>query len=124
LNIDGITVNNAGGNITANAGATVQIFANATIQGGTLNNNGGAFFGTPSGQAAFLDGSTASGAVTINGTYTSALNTNTYLLGTINNQGNIQVDGGSGTNTYLIIDTSNVTLEGGGTLTLSTAGGG
>ena len=34
---------------------------------------------------AVLDGSTVSGAVTLNGTYTSDLNTDTYLLGTINN---------------------------------------
>ena len=34
----GVTVNNAGGNITANAGSTVQLFGNTDIQGGTLNN--------------------------------------------------------------------------------------
>ena len=48
LNINGVTVNNAGGNITANGGsASVQLYGNAAIQGGTLTNNGGAFFGTP-----------------------------------------------------------------------------
>jgi hypothetical protein len=73
---------------------------------------------------AVLDGSTGAGAVTLNGTYTSDLNTITYLLGTITNQGNIQVNGGAGTNSFLFIDSSNVTLQGGGTLTLSTAAGG
>ena len=60
--------------------------------------------------------------MTINGTYTSALNTETNLLGTINNN-NIQVNGGSGTNTILFPN-ANVTLQGGGTVTLSTASGG
>jgi len=72
-----------------NAGSTVQLFNNAVIQGGTLKNNGGAFFGTPYGDFAYLDGSTLAGAVTINDTYTSDLSTDTYLLGTINNKGNI-----------------------------------
>ena len=125
LQLDAVTVNNAGGNITANgAGASVQLFGSAVIQGGTLNNNGGAFFGTPQGNVAYLDGSTGAGAVTINGTYTSDLNTDTYLRGTINNNGNIQLNGGSGTNSELLIDSTNVTLQGGGTVTLSTAGGG
>jgi hypothetical protein len=123
LQLYATTVNNAGGNITANAGATVQIFGGADIQGGTLTNNG-AFLGTPQNNQAILDGSTGAGAVTINGTYTSALSTQTYLLGTINNQGNIQVNGGSGASTYLWVDSSNVTLTGGGTVTLSSAAGG
>jgi len=62
--------------------------------------------------------------VTINGTYTSDLNTDTYLLGTINNRGNIQLNGGAGTNSFLVIDSANVTLQGGGTVTLSTNAGG
>jgi len=45
---------------------------------------------TTYGDFAYLDGSTVAGAVTINGTYTSDLSTDTYLLGTINNKGNIQ----------------------------------
>ena len=125
LQINGVTVNNAGGRIEANgAGASVQLFGSAQIQGGTLTNNGGAFFGTPGGGVAVLDGSTASGPVTLNGTYTSDLNTNTYLAGTINNNNNIQMNGGSGTNAQLLMNSSNVTLQGGGTLTLNTATGG
>jgi len=119
------TINNAGGTITANgAGASVYLYGNTDIQGGTLNNNGGAFFGTPQGQVAYLDGSTAAGAVTIKGTYTSGLASQIFLLGTFNNQGNIQVNGGSGNYTYLYIDSNNVTLQGGGTVTLATASGG
>ncbi len=118
------TVNNAGGNITANGG-TVQVFASATIQGGTLNTLNGGTLGTPAGNVAFLDGSTGAGAVTVStgSTYTSDLGSQTLLLGTINNKGNIQLNGGGGNNTILQL-VSNTTLQGGGTVTLSTAGGG
>ena len=125
LFIDAVTINNQGGNITAvGAGASVELVGNTTIQGGTLTNNGGAFFGTPNGNQAILDGSTVAGAVTINGTYTNGNNSTTFLLGTINNQGNILLNGGSGNNSDLEIDSANVTLAGGGTVTMSTASGG
>jgi hypothetical protein len=126
LQINGVIVNNAGGNITATgANASVQFFGSANIQGGTLTNNGG-FFGTPNGNVATLDGSTASGAVTLNGTYTSDLNTQTTVLGTLTNNGNLQLNGGSGTNSFLFFN-GNTTLQGNGhgTVTLNnTAGGG
>jgi len=125
LQISGDTVNNAGGSIAAQgAGASVQLFGSAVIQGGTLRNNGGAFFGTPIGQTAYLDGSTGAGPITINGTYTSHLNSSTGILGTINNHGNLQLNGGGGNNTGLYVDSANVTLQGGGTVTLSTSLGG
>ncbi len=125
LNIDAVTINNQGGTIAANGGgATVQLYGDADIQGGTLTNNAGAFFGTPNGNEATLDGSTISGAVTINGTYTNGNNSTTLLLGTINNQGNILLNGGSGNNSNLEIDSATVTLKGGGTVTMSTASGG
>jgi hypothetical protein len=92
------------------------------IQGGTLTNHGGTL-GTPANNVATLDGSSGAGAVTINGTYTSDLNTQTTLLGTINNNNNFQLNGGAGTNSFLFAG-NNVTLQGGGTVTLSTAGGG
>ena len=100
----------------------MQLFGNATIQGGTLNNNGGTL-GTLAGNEATLDGSTGAGAVTINGTYTSDLSSNTNVLGTITNKGNIQVNAGGGFDTVVLVD-ANTTLRGGGTVTLSTAGGG
>ena len=52
LQLQSITVNNAGGNITANSGSTVQLL-NSVIQGGTLNNNGGTL-GAPTGYTASL----------------------------------------------------------------------
>jgi hypothetical protein len=125
LQINGDTVNNAGGHITANGG-TVQLFGSAVIQGGTLNTLSGGTLGTPANNVATLDGTTK-GALTLSAgsTYTSGLNTQTTLLGTITNKGKIQLNGGSATNTLLLIG-NNVALNGGGTLTLSTtpAGGG
>jgi hypothetical protein len=123
LQISSITVNNTGGNITANAGSSVQLFGNAVIQGGTLTNNG-SFLGTPAGNAATLDGSTGAGAITLNGTYTSGTNANTYLLGTINNKGNFLLNGGSSANAIALLDSPNVTLQGGGTVTMVVNGGG
>jgi hypothetical protein len=71
---------------------------------------------------ATLDGSTGAGAITINGTYTGDLGSETFVLGTINNDGNIQLNGGGGTNTYLSLN-GNTTLNG-GTVTMSVASGG
>ena len=123
LQINGVTVDNAGGNITADGG-TVQLLAAADIQGGTLNAVNGGMLGTATGQQIILDGSTGAGAVNLNGTYTGGLNSLTFVKGTINNTNNIQLNGGNGSNTGLVAFSSNVTLQGGGTVTLSTASGG
>ncbi|HVP49988.1 MAG TPA: PEP-CTERM sorting domain-containing protein [Candidatus Bathyarchaeia archaeon] len=122
------TVNNQNGNITNNStgtGAGVYVYGGTTIQGGNLNNTSGSFFGTPNGYSAYLDGSTAAGAVTINGTYTTNYGAQTYLRGSINNQGNLLVNGGNNSNSYLYVNVP-VSLTGGGTVTLSTdtTGGG
>ena len=61
--------------------------------------------------------------MTINGTYLSDLNSDTFVAGTIINNGQILLNGGGGTNTFLGLN-ANTTLQGGGTVTLSTAGGG
>ena len=120
LQLYSTTVNNSGGGVIAanGAGASVTLYG-TTIQGGTLNNNGGAFFGTPYGYSDFLDGSTGAGAITLNGTYTSDFNSYTYLYGTINNNNNLLVNGGNNTNTYLYVSTA-TTLSGGGTVSLHT----
>ena len=104
LILDGITVG-GGGTLTANAGSTVQLIGNTDIVGGTLNNIGGTL-GTPNGNAAFLDGSTGAGAITINGTYTNGLGSTTYILGTINNKNNFQLNAGGGANSVLIVDSA------------------
>ena len=48
----------------------------------------------------------------------------TYILGTINNNNNFQLNAGGGSNSVLTIDSANVTLQGGGTVTMSNSGGG
>ena len=118
------TVNNTGGNITANGGTAAVVLAGSTVQCGTLNTFNGGTMETSG--SAVLDGST-NGAVTLSkgSTYTSPLSSTTYLLGTINNNGSILLNGGSATNTYLALN-ANTTLQGsgGGTVTLNTTGAG
>ena len=48
LHLYSTTVNNAGGNISINGSGTSVALDSTTILGGTLNNNGGAFFGNAS----------------------------------------------------------------------------
>ena len=115
------TYYNAGGRMLASGtGSTVQ-FISADIQGGTLTSTGGGVLGAAANTTPTLDGSTL-GTLTIAGTYTAPNNTVTYLLGTINNTGNIQINPAA-SNTYLTSQ-GNVTLTGGGTVTLSTTGAG
>ena len=114
------TVNNSGGNITAGNGSTVAIDG-ATILGGTLNNTGTGTLETIG--TSTLNGSTGSGAITINGTYTGGTSTTTNVLGTIINNGSMQFTGGSNANSFLNI-TGNTTLSGGGTVTLAYNGSG
>jgi hypothetical protein len=116
LTFSGSTLNNDGGRIEANSGATVQFTGSAVIQGGTLTNTGGTMQ-TGSGNIATLDGSTH-GALTLNGQYTGTSGSFTYVLGTINNAGNIQLNGGAGNNADLLL-AGNTTLQGGGTITLN-----
>ena len=130
LQLNSTTVNNAStgsgtGSITASGpNASVQVY-NSTIQGGTLNNSGGGSMFTTG--ASSLDGSTASGALTLSSgsTYTTSTNYSTSLLGSIINQGNFQVNGGNNTNSFLYV-ANGTTLTGGGTVTLNTGttGGG
>ena len=114
------TVNNAGGNITASGGTVAVV--NATVQGGTLNANNGGILETAG--TATLDGMTQ-GALTLSAgsTYISNPGTNTNVLGTITDKGNIQVIGGSNANTILGLN-ANTTLNGGGTVTLAYNGSG
>ncbi|HEY3824727.1 MAG TPA: hypothetical protein VGL82_09215, partial [Bryobacteraceae bacterium] len=85
-------------------GGTVNI--NSTINGGTLNALNGGVLNTNGG--AILNGVTISSGTTAN-----VLDT-TYLQGTITNQGNFALPG-----TYLAVLGGDVTLKGGGTVSLS-----
>ena len=118
LVIQGNTVDNAGANITVSGATSTVELSSATVQGGTLNNSGGGTLETVN--SAVLDGSTQ-GALTLStgSTYTANDATTTYLLGSIVNDGLIQMNGGNGQNEVVDIITP-VTLSGGGTLTIDT----
>ncbi len=116
------TLNNRAGTINVNgASSSVQFVNNATIQGGTLATANGGILTIPSGNAITLDGS-SQGALNIAGTYVIANSSTTFLLGTINNTGAIQVNA-AGNNTFLTM-TGAVSLMGAGTVTLSSTGNG
>jgi hypothetical protein len=112
---------NAGGTIAAVNGGIVSLLG-GSVQGGLLNNVSGTLGTLAAGNVIELDGSVVAGAVTIRGTYTVDVGSTTILLGTINNQGNIQVNsGGLASHLALMGDT---TFQGGGTVTLANSGGG
>jgi len=117
------TVNNAGGTILGGGGTVV--ISNGDVQGGTLTTTpGGAI---ESGTSATLDGST-NGPITIStgSTYTAPVGTTTTILGTFNNNGNIQITSGPGLQSSNVVLSGNVILQGlgGGTVTLIQTGGG
>ena len=114
LLINGITVNNANGNIaTGDASGIVALVNNATIQGGTLNNTAGGTLETGPGNTGTLDGHTAAGAVTIDGIYTASNSATTNIIGTITDNDTIQLTGGGGTFGDLVL-TGDATLNGSG----------
>jgi YVTN family beta-propeller protein/adhesin HecA-like repeat protein len=117
VQLNGSTFNNTGGTILASGtGSNVQFANDATIQSGTLSASGGGGLGVATNNGLFLDGN-VHGPLTIVGTYTGANNSSTYLIGTINNTGNIQLNAGAN-NTFLAM-AAGVSLVGNGTVTLS-----
>ncbi|MGB8590023.1 MAG: choice-of-anchor D domain-containing protein [Candidatus Acidiferrales bacterium] len=116
-------VTNTGANIKAiGSTATAEISGSAAIHGGTITSSGGATFETPAGLNATLDGTATYGQLTIVGTYTGQNNSDTTLMGTINNTGTLVLSA-AGNNTQLEIDAA-VILTGGGTLTMMQGGAG
>ena len=97
---------------------------NATIIGGALTaTNGGTFNQGVNGTSVTLDGLTA-GPLTISSgtTWNTGNNSNTYVQGSIVNDGAIAVTAGSNSNSVLNLQ-ANTTLSGGGTVTLGSADG-
>ncbi|MGC1583875.1 MAG: choice-of-anchor D domain-containing protein [Candidatus Acidiferrales bacterium] len=121
--VGGAIFNNSGAHITSNgSGSMVEFLSSPTIQGGTLTTvNGGALGNLVGGNNVTLDGNTQ-GPITIVGTYSVTNNTDAYAVGTINNTGVIQLMAGN--TTTALITNGNVTLTGGGTVTMGTTGGG
>jgi hypothetical protein len=122
LTIQSTMVNdNADGVIQANDGSQVTL-QSATIIGGTLKlgGAGSGFFHTVDSGSVF-DGTTAAGAVNNTGLVNIDNNTALTLQGSIANTGTIALNS-TGNYTSLVIDLTNVTLNGGGALSLSTIG--
>jgi YVTN family beta-propeller protein len=118
LNVN-VTVVNQNGTITSTGtNSAVQFLSGTTVQGGTVSSSAGGVIGNPVGNNATIDG-TAGHPVTIAGTYTDDTSGDAILAGTITNTGVILVNANNGN---AILDFSgNVTLNGGGTVTLSQA---
>jgi YVTN family beta-propeller protein len=113
-------VNNATGAIMAAPGASVQFINGAHIEGGRLNSEvGSAFLGT-SASTVVLDGS-SQGPLTITGVYTINNGQDTQAFGTIVNQGMLAI--ASGANLTALSVTGNLTLAGGGAVTLANGNG-
>ncbi len=107
----GSNVTNDGALIEAGADSTVSFNASA-ITGGTLNSVGtGQFIVEGSSDVRFED-------ITNNGNIVTLNNSDTELLGTINNTGSIEILATS-TNTDLEVQTGGAILTGGGTVKLS-----
>jgi fibronectin-binding autotransporter adhesin len=105
------TITNTGGTISAAASSTVDLQNGIIINGGTITTSGSGLIHTQSGQTATLENLTNAG------NYQLDNNSNTILVGTITNNGNINLASG-GNNTELLL-IGNVTLSGTGTLTMS-----
>src|SRR6202521_763476 len=109
----GLPVNNAGGTISFSGSGSTILLINVT-QGGTLKTSGG---GVMQGEGT-LDGATH-GAVNNQGTFSVPGGHATTLKGTINNTGTFVVDDSAGVATLGVAAGQNVTLTGGGTVTLT-----
>ena len=103
------TINNASGTISAAAGSTVELQNGIVINGGTLSTSGTGLIQTTS--------TSTLQNLTIAGNYQLDNNDVNTLVGTIVNNGNINL-ASVGNATYLELS-GNVTLNGTGTLTMS-----
>ena len=111
-------VDNAGGTIQALVAGSHVDLSGGTIQGGTLKTANGGVIETISGNGG-LDGITY-GVLNNTGTFMVKDQTVLSLAGTINNTGLISESQTSGSgNTQIRVSSQNVTLKGGGKLTMS-----
>jgi hypothetical protein len=108
----GGTFTNTGGTIKAvGANSAVSLENGASITGGTITDSSGGIVQSPSGHNVTLSG------VTNTGTYAIQNNSITQFVGTTTNSGTIQLNSaGNGTDFEL---NGNVTLTGGGTVSLT-----
>ena len=109
----GNTVTNTGGTIKS-TGSDLQLQDGVTINGGTLTTSGTGLIHSTSAQNVTLE------SLTNSGNYQLDNNSTTNLIGTITNNGNINM-ASAGNGTYLVAN-GNVSLSGTGTLTMSNNG--
>ena len=121
LQVNTTVINQATSIASIGAGSNVQFFNGAAIEGGTLSTTGRRDAGVVSGNNLTLDGS-SHGPLTIAGIYTAPDNTDTFINGTLNNTGLMQMNT-TGNNTVFVMN-GPVMLQGGGTLTMTETGGG
>ncbi len=113
-----VKIINGGATISSTgAGSFVQFLSGAIIQAGTLTDSAGGVLGTALANTVTLDGSTAQGRINLIGTYTLNNQSETVLVGTINNTGTMFLVSNNA-NTFLDFSGA-VTLTGGGTVTLN-----
>ncbi len=108
------TITNTGGTIKS-TGSDVQLQSGVIINGGTLTTSGAGIIHTIAGQSGTLENLTNAGNYQVDN------NSVTNLVGTITNNGNINMASG-GSATELVLSTGNVSLNGTGTLTMSNNG--
>ena len=112
-----VTVNNAGGTITAGASSQVQFSNSSDIQGGLLSTASGAgFFGVIASNGVVLDGR-AQGPLNNAATFTISNNADAELFGTIDNTGSFQVAANG--NTTALSMSGAVILTGGGSVVMT-----
>lgn len=107
------------GKITATGTGHVDL-QNSNIYGGTLTTTGGGVIDVVSGQSAGLNGTVLGQAVNIAAGSQVTVNNNSSLslYGTIANAGTITLNG-AGNNANILLNSSVITLTGGGALTLA-----
>ena len=117
LTLQGATINDASGGVIQAAGGNVSLFSTDII-GGTLKSSGANVI-TTTDRGSLIDG-TGSHAVTNLATIAVANNTTLSLQGAITNRaGHAITLNSAGNLTDLLINTSGVTLSGGGVVTLT-----
>ena len=105
-------ITNTGGTIEALDDSEVLLTNNARIAGGVLSTTGTGQFRVGVSQNAFLEN------LTLNGSLVADNNSDIHVTGTINNNGWIDIVS-TGNQTDLELNSTNVTLTGGGIVTLS-----
>jgi len=119
LLISNTTIDQTGaGKISAiGAGSHVDL-SNATIAGGSISTAGGGVFNVTGGTN-ILDGSTSFGAVTNAAAFLIAGGDTLNLKGSIVNSGTVELHNGTANATsFIVVDAGDVTLTGGGAITL------